>query len=102
MKKFLFIFIVFPALLRAQSIPQALISLSTLTNLRAEIPQTNEMVTLLGLNSLNDGNGGTYYWNSTSTATDDGFITVAVTGISTGRWIRLANSNTLKGTVTLS
>lgn len=36
-----------------------------------------------------DGGGGQFWWNSVSTATDDGGITIQATGITTGRWIRL-------------
>lgn len=36
-----------------------------------------------------DGGGGQFWWNSASTATDDGGITIQATGIVTGRWIRL-------------
>lgn len=87
---------------KAQSVPESLVWLSTLTDLRAQQPQANEIVTLMGLSSATDGNGGSYTWNSTSTATDDGFLTVAVTGITTGRWLRIGNGNTIKGSVTIS
>lgn len=87
---------------QAQAIPQSQVWLSTLSDLRTAQPQTNEVITIMGISSATDGNGGSYAWNSTSTATDDGFITVQVTGITTGRWLRVASGNTLKGTVTLS
>jgi len=101
MKKLLFI-LLFPSLLYGQSVPVSLVSLSTVSDLRLQTPQNSQMVQLLGLTSINDTNGGTYYWNSASTASDNGFITIQVTGISTGRWVRLGNGNTIKGTATFS
>lgn len=86
----------------AQVMPISLITCSTLTDLRALQPQASEKVDLLGLTSAIDGNGGTYIWNPTSTITDDGFLTIQVTGITTGRWIRIGSGNTIKGNVTSS
>lgn len=86
----------------SQAVPQSLVFLSTLTDLRAQVPQINEVVTLMGLSSITDGNGGEYSWNNTSTATDDGFLTIAVTGVTTGRWLRIGNGNTIKGSLTAS
>lgn len=103
MKKLLLIPLLFVCLLtQAQPIPVSLVSLSTVSDLRLQVPQGVQRVDLLGLTTMGDGNGGTYYWNAASTATDDGFITVQVTGITTGRWLRLANSNTLKGSASFS
>lgn len=52
----------------------------------ADMPAT--MVTL-GYLAANDGGGGPrWIWNAASTATDDGFKTVKVTAIATGRFIR--------------
>lgn len=83
-------------------IPLANIYLQTLSDLRLETPQTTEVVNLMGLSSQTDGNGGVYNWDSTNSNTDDGFVTIAVTGISTGRWIRVGSGNTIKGSVTTS
>lgn len=102
MKKILFALLLIPALSFGQTVPISLVALSTVTDLRTFPPQTSQMVQLLGLTTLADGNGGNYYWSATSTATDDGFITVQVTGITTGRWLRIGNSNTLKGSASFS
>jgi|ERR1700744_209732 len=88
--------------LAAQSIPVSQVTFGTVADLRLQAGTANTQVLLNGLTSINDGNGGTYMWNATSTATDDGFITVAVTGVSTGRWIRIGNGNTIKGSITTS
>lgn len=82
-----------------QTIPHALVYLSTVSDLRLQTPQASEVINLMGLSSATDQNGGVYNWNPTSTATDDGFLTIQVTGISTGRWLRVGNGNTIKGTV---
>lgn len=103
MKKLLFIpILVWCLSVYGQAVPISLVSMSTVSDLRTLSPQASQMVLLLGLSAVNDGNGGTYYWSAASTATDDGFITVQVTGVTTGRWLRLGNSNTLKGSVSFS
>lgn len=40
-----------------------------------------------GYYAPNDGGGGTYVWNSTSTAADNGGTIIQATGITTGRWL---------------
>jgi len=86
----------------SQATPTASKSLGTLSDLRAMAGTPNVQVLVQGLSSIGDQNGGTYYWNSSSTATDDGFTVVKVTTVTTGRWIRMTNSNTIKGLKTLS
>jgi len=49
----------------------------------------NEEVYVLGYYTPGDGGGGPFYWNSTSTATDNGGSVIQVTGVATGRWVRL-------------
>lgn len=73
-----------------------------LNDLRAQKGTTTTQVYLLGLTSMNDGNGGVFIWNDTSTVADDGMNTIAVTGVSTGRWVRSKNSNYNTNTVTFS
>jgi len=103
MKKLLFSFLLFfPILVNAQVTDVASKSFGTLTDLRAMGGSSNVQVLLQGLTAVGDGNGGLYYWNSTSTDADDSFITIKVTNITTGRWKRAANSNTIKGTITFS
>ena len=48
----------------------------------------NELVTVLGYHGPADGGGGDFYWNATSTDTDDGG-TIFTTGLATGRWVRV-------------
>jgi len=80
----------------------AQLSFSTITDLRAQGSTPYAIAILNGLSTIGDGNGGTYMWNATSTTSDDGFTVVKVSNITTGRWIRIGNGNTIKGTVTTS
>lgn len=102
MKKLLLIITLCYSVSFAQTIPVAQLSFSTITDLRAQAGTSNSLASLNGLISLNDGNGGTYMWSSSSTANDDGFTIVKVSNVTTGRWLRIGNGNTIKGTVTTS
>lgn len=75
---------------------------NTITDLRAQGGTAGTVVTVSGLTSANDKNGGNYYWDASSTATDDGLLTIKVTNITTGRWIKMLNDNTIKGSATFS
>lgn len=77
-------------------------SFDTVVDLRAVAGSPDVQVLLLGLTSKTDSNGGTYTWDSTSILPDDGFRTLQVTGVTTGRWVRLGNSNTVKSQSTVS
>lgn len=105
MKKLILI-LLFPIYCSAQSIPVAQNTFGTLADLRGQVGGVASVQVLLkGLNSINDSNGGTYMWSTTSTSTDDGFTIIRPTSISAGspgRWLRLTNSNTIKGNVTFS
>lgn len=41
--------------------------------------------------SIGDGGHGAFRWDAASTAADDNGVTIAVTGVATGRWIRQLN-----------
>lgn len=71
-----------------------LVSLSSFDNIldmRAitATPADGDVYTLLGYYTPGDGGGGQFYWDATSTATDNGGTIIKVTSITTGRWIRL-------------
>jgi len=102
MKKLVLLFLLFPTLLFAQLVPTVPNTYGTIADLRMQSGFPVAMVNVSGLITVNDGNGGSYYWEPSSTATDDGFITIKAAATETGRWIRTGNSNTLKGTTTLS
>lgn len=75
---------------------------STIADLRLAGATNGTIVNVSGLTTANDRNGGNYYWNSSSTASDDGVSVIKVTAITTGRWMKMTNDNTIKGAVTLS
>lgn len=85
---------------KGQQVPISLVGLSSVSDLRVLAPQTPEMATLLGTTSPTDGNGANYYWSSSSTATDDGYNVIAVTGMPTGRWLRMGGGQTVYPNVT--
>ena len=91
-----------PVLSYGQSIPVAKNTFGTLADMRAQVGTDKVQVLLNGLAAVGDNNGGTYMWNSSSTANDDGYTIIQVTGVTTGRWVRLVNANTIKGTKLLS
>jgi len=102
MKNLLLILILWAGISQAQTVPVAQLSFSTITDLRAQGGTSNSIAVLNGLITIGDSNGGTYMWSSSSTATDDGFTIVKVGNITTGRWLRIGNGNTIKGSSTFS
>ena len=67
------------------------IEITTIATLRTRVGSGNQSVFVLGNSSIGDGGAGIYYWNSTSTGTDDGLTIIQVTGVSTGRWLLAQN-----------
>jgi len=63
------------------SIVNSIDELKTISNLEA--------VNALGYYTKGDGGGGTFYWDSTSTETDNGGTIIQATGVTTGRWKRV-------------
>lgn len=51
------------------------------------------VVQVAGYYAPNDGGGGVYVWNSTSTAADNGGTVIQATGVATGRWLLQGNPN---------
>lgn len=62
-------------------------------NLRNFVGLTGMVCYLTGTTTSGDGGAGNFYWNSSSTATDDGQNFIAPTGILTGRWIRISGGS---------
>ena len=58
----------------------------------AEVTGANSLVYIQGRTSTNDGGQGFYYWNTTSTATDDGGVYIQLSGVVTGRLIRFESA----------
>lgn len=91
---------VLPFVLKAQSTPTPNVTFATVVNdLKSRVGVDGAQVVVSGLQTANDENGGTYMWRSSSTTADNGFTVIQVTGTATGRWHRVGNSNTVKGTV---
>ena len=66
-----------------------------LANLRAFVGLSGMMVWMVGTATAGDGGEGGFYWNASSTATDDGGLTnIQPNGILTGRWLRISGSTT--------
>lgn len=67
---------------------------TSIANLRAitYTPKDGQLVDLLGYYTPGDGGGGQFYWDATSTATDNNGTIIKVTAITTGRWIRLRDA----------
>lgn len=62
-------------------------SMATLRTTAGTADQQNAVISGFYLNG--DGGGGSFVWNALSTATDDGGTIIQVTGVPTGRWIRV-------------
>jgi len=63
--------------------------LEVATDLTARLPGQRDTVYLLGVSSINDGNGGLFYWDPTSTDTPDGVDTFQLDAGGVGRYKRV-------------
>gem|GEM_PF-2565679 len=63
--------------------------INLMADLRTTAPTTDFFCNLLGYHEINDGGGGSFYWDSNATESDDGGTIIQVSGIATGRWKRL-------------
>jgi len=64
---------------------------NTVATARNFVGQANMEMSLLGYSSPADGGQGIFYWNSTSTAADDGGLSVIrPNGVATGAWLRVS------------
>lgn len=103
MRNLIYLFALFWSItVSGQTTPVASKQFSTITDLRAQAGTDKVIVTLSGLSTMNDKNGGIYQWDASSTATDDGLLVIKVSNVATGRWIKKLNENTIKGIRTLS
>lgn len=50
----------------------------------------NMVVYLQGITAPGDGNGGQFYWDGTSTASDNNFSVIVPDGVIEGAWLRLS------------
>jgi hypothetical protein len=63
-------------------------SANTANDLRSFIGITGISVCILGVNTVNDGLGGVFYWNATSAGPDDGLNTIVPPNAKMGAWVR--------------
>jgi len=70
---------------------------TVLTDLKASVGTSGIQAIASGLTTPNDGNGGTFIWDAASVLADNGMTVIQVTGVTTGRWLRVSNSNVTKG-----
>lgn len=54
-------------------------------------PTEGQNITALGYYTKGDGGGGQFYWDATSTESDNGGTIIKATAITTGRWKRIYN-----------
>jgi hypothetical protein len=64
-------------------------SIAALRLIDVSLIDDNQYIGLLGYYGEGDGGGGQFFWDATSTATDNNGTIIQVTGVATGRWIRL-------------
>jgi hypothetical protein len=74
---------------------------STAAQLRSFIGVSGMNVSLLGISAANDGYGGVFWWNASSTASDDNINTIVPNGVVVGGWNRVTTVSSVP-TVTLS
>jgi hypothetical protein len=68
-----------------------MLNVNTIALLRTITGTANQVVNVLGYYIYNGDGGGRFYWNSASTATDDGGSVIQATGVTVGRWLRIFN-----------
>lgn len=73
----------------ARPIPRSADTIAALTALKIASLSDNEMVTVLGYSSINDGGGGTFYWDSASGDDADLGTIFQADELGTGRWMRI-------------
>lgn len=100
MKKLLLLLLVsFPALLFAQTGPHVT-QINTIENiaaLKSLSPSTSGVYCVVrGYYASSDGGGGTFYWDATSTETEnDGTVIIPTGHLGAGRWLRDCNRNVI-------
>ena len=68
-------------------------SIGLVTDLRTQNKNLGVLYIATGQTTQGDENGGTFWWNPSSTAPDDGTDVIQVTGVAVGRWVRLSDYN---------
>jgi len=63
--------------------------INNIAELKTRRGGSNATVKVLGYFNVGDGGGGSFYWDDTSTETENGGTIIQVTGLTTGRWKRV-------------
>lgn len=80
-------------LTRSAVVVQTTVPKSTFADMRAMAePAADTIVFVAGRADTDDGYAGTFAWDAASTASDDNADTLAIAGVSTGRWVRLTTA----------
>lgn len=69
------------------------IKVKNIAELKTRKGISESTVEVLGYYTEGDGGGGNFYWDNTSTETDNGGTIVSVSTVGTGRWKREINNN---------
>jgi hypothetical protein len=84
-------FVLVTGLAFAQPVPsqtvRQVVNVSALRQMSVVGLATGQPIVTSGYYVANDGGGGTFVWNATSTTADDGGTVIAPNGVSTGRWL---------------
>jgi len=67
--------------------------ISNIAELKTRRGTTGSNVNVLGYYSSGDGGGGEFYWDNSSTETDNGGTIIKVTALTTGRWKRIIDKS---------
>jgi predicted heme/steroid binding protein len=70
-------------------------SIPLITDLRTQNRNIGILYVATGQTTPGDNNGGMYMWNPSSTAADDSFYVLQVTGVATGRWLRIGAASNI-------
>lgn len=57
-----------------------------------QTPEDGDVIHVLGYHAAGDGGGGLFRWDADSDVPDDGGVTIGMTGMAAGRWVRLTTT----------
>lgn len=96
--KLILILLLITSVASAQGLmPEALKKVNTMADLKKFKGEHNAYAYMTGKDSIADGQGGSYRYDTASTTTADNYNVIQVTGVTKGRWIR-ANQTTINYT----
>lgn len=66
-------------------------SIGIATDLRNQNKNISSVFVVTGVTTQGDGGGGTFWWDASSILPDDGISVIQVTGVATGRWVKISD-----------